>query len=143
MKKLQVMITIITMMIVTTTRAYSTSQNTSNQEVKSDTTIDGRTLINEFSRLIDICDLKDQKIKVLYEQKKSDSLLVLSLNKRIFLQQYEYNVAVMKEREINQNLSEKLTRSSLTLDSGLRKSRRIIIGETATIFGLIILMIVR
>jgi hypothetical protein len=117
--------------------------NTLNQEVKSDTAINGRVLINEFSRLIDICDLKDQKIKVMYGQKKNDSLLVLSLNNRIFLQQYEYNVVIMKERETNQTLSDKLSRNSIEMDQTLRKSRRIIIGESIAIFILTSILLIK
>jgi hypothetical protein len=126
-----------------TTRVYSMFPNTLNQEVKSDTAINGRVLINEFSRLIDICDLKDQKIKVMYGQKKNDSLLVLSLNNRIFLQQYEYNVVIMKERETNQTLSDKLSRNSIEMDQTLRKSRRIIIGESIAIFILTSILLIK
>jgi len=115
------------------------------QEVKEskDTSVNGRVLINEFSRLIDMCELKDYKIKVMYEQKKNDSLLVLSLNKRIFLQNYEYNIAVMKERETNQTLSDKLARNSIEMDQTLRKSRRIIVGESIAIFLLTTILFIK
>lgn len=123
-------------------KAYSMSKNTLNQETKSDTTVNER-IVKEFSILIKLSELKDKKIEILKNQKSLDSTLIISLNKIIIQGAEEYNYSLKSERELNQELSDKIVNNSIKFDKVLRRSRKVIISQSVGIAALITIFLIK